>query len=97
MRTGLEKFLMKKKISEADFLERRVKEVKPHMDNLHSWLLEKKQAERSAKSWVMARRNFLFSGSEKGARASCFIKGLLQTLKTAKSNLPIRFYKNSLY
>ena len=31
--------------SKADFLERRVKEVKPHMDNLHSWLLEKKQKE----------------------------------------------------
>ena len=32
-------------ISEAEFLERRVNNVKPHMDNLHSWLLEKKQKE----------------------------------------------------
>ena len=90
------------------------------MDNLHSWLLEKKQkemildssktkeavnyclnrwenlenfikypeatfstnaAERSVKSWVMARRNFLFSGSGNGARASCFILSLIETAK----------------
>ena len=100
--------------SKADFLERRVKEVKPHMDNLHSWLLEKKHkemildssktkeavnyclnrwenlenfikypeatlstnaAERSVKSWVMARRNFLFSGS--GKSTLCRNKGRL--------------------
>lgn len=108
------------KISEAEFLERREKEVKPHMDSLHAWLLEKKQkemildssktkeavnyclnrwenlesfikypeatfstnfAERSVKSWVMARRNFLFSGNGKGARASCFILSLIETAK----------------
>ena len=78
--------------SKADFLERRVKEVKPHMDNLHSWLLENfikypeatfstNAAERSVKSWVMARRNFLFSGSGNGARASCFILSLIETAK----------------
>lgn len=39
----LRKLFDEEKKSEADFLERRVKEVKPHMDNLHSWLLEKKQ------------------------------------------------------
>ena len=38
-------------------------------------------AERSVKSWVMARRNFLFSGSGKGARASCFILSLIETAK----------------
>ena len=41
----LRKLFDEEKISEADFLERRVNDVKPHMDNLHSWLLEKKQKE----------------------------------------------------
>ena len=116
----LRKLFDEGKISEAEFLERRVNDVKPHMDNLHSWLLEKKQkemildssktkeavnyclnrwenlenfikypeatfstnaAERSVKSWVMARRNFLFSGSGNGARASCFILSLIETAK----------------
>ena len=116
----LRKLFDEEKISEAEFLERRVNDVKPHMDNLHSWLLEKKQkemildssktkeavnyclnrwenlesfikypeatfstnaAERSVKSWVMARRNFLFSGSGNGARASCFILSLIETAK----------------
>ena len=116
----LRKLFDEVKISEAEFLERRVNDVKPHMDNLHSWLLEKKQkemildssktkeavnyclnrwenlenfikypeatfstnaAERSVKSWVMARRNFLFSGSGNGARASCFILSLIETAK----------------
>ena len=69
-----------------------VNDVKPHMDNLHSWLLENfikypeatfstNAAERSVKSWVMARRNFLFSGSGNGARASCFILSLIETAK----------------
>ena len=40
-----EKLFDEEKISEAEFLERRVNDVKPHMDNLHSWLLEKKQKE----------------------------------------------------
>ena len=38
-------------------------------------------AERSVKNWVMARRNFLFSGSGNGARASCFILSLIETAK----------------
>ena len=41
----LRKLFDEGKISEAEFLERRVNDVKPHMDNLHSWLLEKKQKE----------------------------------------------------
>ena len=41
----LRKLFDEEKISEAEFLERRVNDVKPHMDNLHSWLLEKKQNE----------------------------------------------------
>ena len=36
---------MEGEISEAEFLERRINEVKPHMENLHAWLLEKKQKE----------------------------------------------------
>lgn len=116
----LRKLFDEEKISEAEFLKMREKEVKPHIDNLHTWLLEKKQkemildssktkeavnyclnrwenlenfirypeatfstnaAERSVKSWVMARRNFLFSGSGNGARASCFILSLIETAK----------------
>ena len=36
---------MKKKISEEQFLERRLQEVKPLFENLHEWLLEKKNRE----------------------------------------------------
>ena len=38
-------------------------------------------AERSVKNWVTARRNFLFSGSGNGAKASCFILSLIETAK----------------
>jgi len=41
----LRKLFDEEKISEAEFLERRVNDVKPHMDHFHSWLLEKKQKE----------------------------------------------------
>ena len=42
---SLGNFLMKKKISEEQFLERRQQEVKPLFDNLHECLLEKKNRE----------------------------------------------------
>ena len=53
--------------------------IKPN--TLSAWVTKYKSAERSVKSWVMARRNFLFSGSGNGARASCFILSLIETAK----------------
>ena len=38
-------------------------------------------AERAVKPFVMARKNFLFSGSGPGARSSCFIFTLIETAK----------------
>lgn len=108
------------KISESEFLQKRKEEVKPHMDKLHAWLVDKQlksmildssktkeaveyclrrwenlenyinypevtfstnEAERGVKSWVMAKKNFLFAGSGDGARASCFILSLIETAK----------------
>ena len=38
-------------------------------------------AERAVKPFVMARKNFLFSGSGKGAESSCFLFSLIETAK----------------
>ena len=38
-------------------------------------------AERAIKPFVMARKNFLFSGSGKGAESSCFLFSLIETAK----------------
>lgn len=38
-------------------------------------------AERTVKPFAMARENFLFSGSGKGARSRCFIFTLIETAK----------------
>ena len=38
-------------------------------------------AERAIKPFVMARKNFLFSGSGKGAESSCFLFSLIETTK----------------
>lgn len=38
-------------------------------------------AERAIKPFVMARKNFLFSGSGKGAKSSCFLFSLIETAK----------------
>lgn len=38
-------------------------------------------AERAIKPFVMARKNFLFSGSGKGAESSCFLYSLIETAK----------------
>lgn len=38
-------------------------------------------AERAIKPFVMAKKNFLFSGSGKGAESSCFLFSLIETAK----------------
>ena len=48
-------------------------------DNLVKFLAV--AAERAIKPFVMARKNFLFSGSGKGAESSCFLFSLIETAK----------------
>ena len=43
-------------------------------------------AERAVKPFVMARKNFLFSGSGIGARSTCFIFTLIETAKANSKN-----------
>ena len=47
----LRKLFDEEKISEAEFLERRVNDVKPHMDNLHSCLFEKAPYAETENDW----------------------------------------------
>ena len=48
-------------------------------------------AERAIKPFVMARKNFLFSGSGKGAESSCFLFSLIETAKANDISLEDHF------
>lgn len=66
-------------------MQRHFRKILPLFEDFHKWLLEKDErenaAERAIKPFVMARKNFLFSGSGKGAESSCFHFSLIETAK----------------
>ena len=57
------------------------KEAEENYINYPEVTFSTNEAERGVKSWVMAKKNFLFAGSGNRARASCFILSLIETAK----------------
>ena len=84
-------------------LEKAVNYAQNHREALMNYLLDGRceisnnAAERMAKSYVIARKNFLFHGTEKGATASAIAFSIVETAKANDLNVFQYLYTLLLY
>lgn len=84
-------------------LEKAVNYAKNHKEELMNYLLDGRcqlsnnAAERKVKSYVMARKNFLFHGTVDGANASAIVFSLVETAKANNLNVFQYLYTLLLY
>ena len=84
-------------------LEKAVNYAQNHRETLMNYLLDGRceisnnAAERMAKSYVIARKNFLFHGTEKGATASAIAFSIVETAKANDLNVFQYLYTLLLY
>lgn len=84
-------------------LEKAVNYALNHKDSLMAYLsdgrceVSNNAAERLAKSYVMARKNFLFHDTVDGARASAVVLSLVETAKANNLNIYMYLYTLLLY
>ena len=77
--------------------------AKNHRETLMNYLLDGRceisnnAAERMAKSYVIARKNFLFHGTEEGASASAVVFSIVETAKANNLNVFQYLYTLLLY
>lgn len=84
-------------------LEKAVNYAQNHRETLMNYLLDGRceisnnAAERMAKSYVIARKNFLFHGTEEGASASAVVFSIVETAKANDLNVFQYLYTLLLY